>query len=145
MISPGNLNTDLPPMFTLVILGKERKNQTQDLRDYATYFLPSRCSLTWNQSILTIIQVVNFEVVLASGEIVNANAKENSDLWVALRGGGNNLGVVTRFDFRTFEQGNVWGGTLYYFGDSFPGQCEALANELNKPDASKETHLMISM
>ncbi|KAK6223446.1 hypothetical protein LQW54_000564 [Pestalotiopsis sp. IQ-011] len=89
--------------------------------------------------------VVNFEVVLASGEIVNANAKENSDLWVALRGGGNNLGIVTRFDFRTFEQGNIWGGTLYYFGDSFPGQCEALANELNKPDASKETHLMVSM
>lgn len=84
-------------------------------------------------------------MVLASGEIVNANAKENSDLWIALRGGGNNLGVVTRFDFRTFQQGNVWGGSLYYFGDSFPGQLEALADELNKPDASKETHLMVSM
>lgn len=31
--------------------------------------------------------VVNFEVVLASGKIVNANAKENPDLWRALRGG----------------------------------------------------------
>ncbi|KAH9909566.1 FAD-binding domain-containing protein [Xylariomycetidae sp. FL2044] len=89
--------------------------------------------------------VLNYEVVLSSGEIVNANAKENTDLWVALRGGGNNLGVVTRFDFRTFEQGNVWGGTLYYFGDSFPGQLDALANELNKPDASSETHIMVSM
>lgn len=29
---------------------------------------------------------------MASGEILNANAQENSDLWVALRGGGNNLG-----------------------------------------------------
>lgn len=37
--------------------------------------------------------VVNYEVVVASGEILNANAKENSDLWVALRGGGNNLGM----------------------------------------------------
>lgn len=52
---------------------------------------------------------------------------------------------MTRFDFRTFKQGNVWGGSLYYFGDSFSGQLEALANELNKPDASQETHLMISM
>lgn len=95
--------------------------------------------------ILIIIQVLNYQIVLASGEIVNANAKENSDLWIALRGGGNNLGVVTRFDFRTFKQANVWGGSLYYFGDSFPGQLEALTNELNKPDASKETHLMISM
>lgn len=31
--------------------------------------------------------VVDFEVVLASGQVVNANAKENKDLWRALRGG----------------------------------------------------------
>lgn len=31
--------------------------------------------------------VVNFEVVLASGKVVNANANENADLWKALRGG----------------------------------------------------------
>lgn len=30
---------------------------------------------------------------MASGEVMNANAKENSDFWVALRGGGNNLGT----------------------------------------------------
>lgn len=35
--------------------------------------------------------VVNYEVVLASGEIVNANAHKNTDLWGALRGGGNNF------------------------------------------------------
>ncbi|CAJ2503964.1 Uu.00g113580.m01.CDS01 [Anthostomella pinea] len=64
--------------------------------------------------------VLNSEVVLASGSIVNANARENPDLWVALRGGGNNLGVVTRFDF-------------------------PLVAELRKPDASKETHLMVSI
>jgi hypothetical protein len=75
---------------------------------------------------------------------VNANAHENSDLWIALRGGGNNLGVVTRFDFRTFKQGPVYGGSIYYFGNSFPGQLKALVNELQKPDASTETHLMVS-
>lgn len=40
--------------------------------------------------------IVNFEVVVASGEILNANVKENLDLWVALRGGGNNLGMSPR-------------------------------------------------
>lgn len=52
--------------------------------------------------------VVNFEVVLASGDIVNANATHNSDLWMALKGGGGNFGVVTRFDFATFPQPSLW-------------------------------------
>lgn len=47
--------------------------------------------------------VLNYEIVLASGEICNANAQENADLWLALRGGGNNLGVVTSFDCKTFK------------------------------------------
>lgn len=54
--------------------------------------------------------VENFEVVLASGQIVNANAKSNPDLWRALRGGSNNFGIVTAFDMRTFPQGKFWGG-----------------------------------
>ncbi|KAI0116752.1 hypothetical protein F4814DRAFT_439344 [Daldinia grandis] len=37
--------------------------------------------------------VLNFEVVLASGEIPNANAINNKDLWRALKGAGNNLGI----------------------------------------------------
>lgn len=89
--------------------------------------------------------VTNFEVVLASGEIINANASENADLWRALRGGGNNLGVVTRFDLRTFSQGPFWGGAVLYFPPSFAGQVEALVNELNRPDATDETHLMLSI
>lgn len=88
---------------------------------------------------------MNYEVVLASGEIVNANANENTDLWRALRGGGNNFGVVTRFDFRTFKQGPLYGGSLYYFSPSFPGQVEALVAELQKPDADPDTHLMMSL
>ncbi|KAM3089404.1 hypothetical protein ACMFMG_001003 [Clarireedia jacksonii] len=58
--------------------------------------------------------VENFEVVLASGEIVNANANSNSDLWTALKGGGNNFGIVTRFDIRTFQQGKQWDGLVVY-------------------------------
>lgn len=42
--------------------------------------------------------VVNYEVVLGNGSIVNANKTANSDLWRALKGGGSNFGIVTRFD-----------------------------------------------
>ncbi|KAI9687153.1 MAG: hypothetical protein M1822_002564 [Bathelium mastoideum] len=54
--------------------------------------------------------VANFEVVLANGEIVNANATSNSDLWTALKGGSGNFGIVTRFDMYTFPAKNLWGG-----------------------------------
>ncbi|TGJ85218.1 hypothetical protein E0Z10_g3543 [Xylaria hypoxylon] len=89
--------------------------------------------------------VVNFEVVVASGEILNANAQENLDLWVALRGGGNNLGIVTRFDVRTFEQGPLYGGMVWYSKPSFPGQIAALVKELTSPEADVETHFMLSI
>ncbi|KAL6238694.1 hypothetical protein BDW75DRAFT_246771 [Aspergillus navahoensis] len=88
--------------------------------------------------------VLNYEVVLASGAIVNANASENRNLWIALRGGGNNFGVVTRFDMRTFPQGPLWCGVAYYFPSSFAGQIEALVHELRTDKAAGETHLMIS-
>ncbi|OKL57497.1 hypothetical protein UA08_06895 [Talaromyces atroroseus] len=55
--------------------------------------------------------VRNFEVVLADGAIVNANADTNSDLFWALRGGGSNFGIVTRFDLQTHPLDLVWGGT----------------------------------
>ncbi|KAJ5921477.1 hypothetical protein N7466_009803 [Penicillium verhagenii] len=51
--------------------------------------------------------VKNFEVLLADGSIVNANSGENPDLWRALKGGGSNFGIVTRFDLETHPLINV--------------------------------------
>lgn len=39
---------------------------------------------------------------------MNVNQKSHPDLYWALRGGGNNFGVVTRFDLITHEQGLLW-------------------------------------
>lgn len=50
--------------------------------------------------------------MLGSGKVVNANVSSEPDLYKALKGGGNNFGVVTRFDFKTFEQGTFWVGFL---------------------------------
>jgi hypothetical protein len=63
--------------------------------------------------------VVNFEVVLADGRIVNANKDQNSDLWVALRGSSCNLGLVTRFDMRPIPYADpsnplIYGGVINY-------------------------------
>lgn len=56
--------------------------------------------------------VVNYEVVLADGSIVNANAKDNPSLFKALKGGGSNFGIVTRFDMAAFPAGELYGGIL---------------------------------
>ncbi|KAK4496856.1 hypothetical protein PRZ48_011305 [Zasmidium cellare] len=58
--------------------------------------------------------ILNYQVVLADGQIVNANETSHADLYFALRGGGNNFGVVTRMDLQTFDQGLMWGGSTVY-------------------------------
>src|SRR5271169_894669 len=44
--------------------------------------------------------VEGFTLVPADGSVVRANAKENPDLFWALRGGGGNFGVVTEFEVK---------------------------------------------
>jgi hypothetical protein len=53
------------------------------------------------------------EIVGADGKIRTANRNVNSDLFWALRGGGGNFGIVTRFTFRVHEVGPiVYGGLI---------------------------------
>jgi FAD/FMN-containing dehydrogenase len=51
--------------------------------------------------------VVAFEMVTADGDVVQASETENADLYWGLRGGGGNFGIVTEFEFRLHEVGNV--------------------------------------
>ena len=49
--------------------------------------------------------------MLADGSIRDVSYKSSySDLYWALRGGGNNFGIVTRFDLATYPQGDLWAG-----------------------------------
>ncbi|KAH4041993.1 hypothetical protein HBI88_006480 [Parastagonospora nodorum] len=58
--------------------------------------------------------VINFQVVLSSGDVVQANKDSHSDLFCARKGGTNTFNTVTRFDLPAFLQGKTWGGALYY-------------------------------
>jgi FAD/FMN-containing dehydrogenase len=49
---------------------------------------------------LTIDNLVSATVVTATGDKLTASARENSDLFWAIRGGGGNFGVVTSFEFQ---------------------------------------------
>ena len=58
------------------------------------------------------------EIVTADGQIRTANRDENADLFWALRGGGGNFGVVTRFTFRLHEVGpTITGGLIVWSAD----------------------------
>jgi FAD/FMN-containing dehydrogenase len=54
---------------------------------------------------LTCDNFVSLELVLASGEVIEVSADSHPDLFWALRGGGGNFGIVTRFTFRAYEFG----------------------------------------
>jgi FAD/FMN-containing dehydrogenase len=59
--------------------------------------------------------VVNYEVVLVDGSVVNASPNVNADLFRALKGGGSNLDIVTRFGLRTFTipTDRAYGGLVF--------------------------------
>ncbi|KAJ5109633.1 hypothetical protein N7532_002278 [Penicillium argentinense] len=89
--------------------------------------------------------VKNFEVVLANGTIVNANADENTDLFASLKGGGNNFGVVTAYTMQTHPQEHkVWGGNYVFTADKTPQVLSALRNFVDEYPDDKAAIILTS-
>ena len=56
---------------------------------------------------LTIDNLIEADIVTADGERSTVDAERDPDLFWAIRGGGGNFGIVTRFKFRMHELGPV--------------------------------------
>ncbi|KKY34754.1 putative fad binding domain containing protein [Diaporthe ampelina] len=85
--------------------------------------------------------VVAYEVVLADGRIITADAEgEHIDLFRCLKGGGNNFGIVTSFQMRTIPSGPIWGGLALRSLDVVQAAVDALvdftANSTKDPDSN---------
>lgn len=84
--------------------------------------------------------IVRFEVVLASGETILADKDNHSDLFVALKGGSTNFGIVTRFDIEAFASTKIWGGVVSYPRVAGPQLLQAMTkfadNVENNPSSS---------
>jgi FAD/FMN-containing dehydrogenase len=62
---------------------------------------------------LAIDALVEAEVVTADGEVLTASDTEHPDLFWAIRGGGGNFGIVTRFTYRLYPVDQVLGGAIF--------------------------------
>ena len=70
-------------------------------------WLMNRCGLVCDNTL-------GYDIVLASGELVRANANEHPDLFWALKGGGGNFGVVTSITYRMYPIREVVSGLLVH-------------------------------
>jgi len=82
---------------------------------------------------LTIDSLLAVDVVTAAGELVRADAESHPDLFWAIRGGGGNFGVVTRFLFRLHEVGTITGGMLV-----LPATAETIAGFVAAAEAAPD-------
>jgi FAD/FMN-containing dehydrogenase len=85
-----------------------------------------------------------FEVVLADGSIVEADEKQNTDLFRGLQGGSNNFGIVTRIDLKTFNQGLLWTGTIYHPISTLDDHAKIFANMATASNYDKDASFIVA-
>jgi FAD/FMN-containing dehydrogenase len=82
---------------------------------------------------LTIDALLAADIVTADGELLRVDAESHPDLFWAIRGGGGNFGVATRFHFRLNEVPSFVGGILI-----LPGTAEVVAGFVTAAEAAPE-------
>jgi FAD/FMN-containing dehydrogenase len=94
---------------------------------------------------LTIDDLLAAELVTADGELLHVDAATHPDLFWAIRGGGGNFGVATRFQFRLHPVEKIVGGMLILpaapdviasfvaAADAAPDELSAIANIMVAP------------
>jgi FAD/FMN-containing dehydrogenase len=82
---------------------------------------------------LTIDDVLAAEIVTADGQRLLVDAEHHPDLFWAIRGGGGNFGVVTRFKYRVHEVPETLGGLLV-----LPATAETVAGFIAAAEAAPD-------
>ena len=88
---------------------------------------------------LTIDNLLAAELVTADGQILEVDDERHPDLFWAIRGGGGNFGVATRFKFRLHELPSIVGGMLL-----LPGSPEVIEGLVAAAAAAPERLSMIA-
>ncbi len=80
---------------------------------------------------LTIDNLLAAEIVTADGELLHVDDQNHPDLFWAIRGGGGNFGVATRFKFQLHKLDKVLGGMLF-----LPATPDTIASFLREADSA---------
>jgi FAD/FMN-containing dehydrogenase len=88
---------------------------------------------------LTIDNLLAAEVVTADGRALQVDAETHPDLFWAIRGGGGNFGVATRFRYRLHELPSIVGGMLL-----LPGSAEVIEALVATAEAAPEELSLIA-
>ncbi|MEV0151341.1 MULTISPECIES: FAD-binding oxidoreductase [unclassified Nonomuraea] len=79
---------------------------------------------------LALDNLVAAEVVTAGGQVVEASAQENPELFWAIRGGGGNFGIVTAFEFAAHPTTDVFYGRIVFPASEAAGVLQGWADHL---------------
>ena len=82
---------------------------------------------------LTIDDLLAADVVTADGQRLRVDAEHHPDLFWAIRGGGGNFGVATRFQYRLHDVSRFVGGMLM-----LPATAEVVAGFIAQAEAAPE-------
>jgi FAD/FMN-containing dehydrogenase len=82
---------------------------------------------------LTIDDLLAADIVTADGDLLRTDERTHSDLFWAIRGGGGNFGVATRFQFRLHELEGIVGGILI-----LPATPEVIASFIAEADSAPD-------
>ncbi|TFY74250.1 hypothetical protein EWM64_g9763 [Hericium alpestre] len=110
----------------------------------AGFTLGGGYSYKTNQYGLAVDNVVAYELVLPNGTVTTVTS-DDEDLFWGLKGGFNNFvclspawlqirltqciqGIVTKFTFKTFSQGEIWGGLVTIPASGVDAATDAIAN-----------------
>jgi hypothetical protein len=64
--------------------------------------------------------VISADLVSAEGKHLRLSAKENEELFWAIRGGGGNFGIVTALEFELVPVPSLFGGGIFFAADDAP-------------------------
>jgi FAD/FMN-containing dehydrogenase len=82
---------------------------------------------------LTIDDLLAADLVTADGQLLHVDDRSHPDLFWAIRGGGGNFGVATRFKFRLHPLDTIVGGLLL-----LPATAEVIASFVAEAQAAPE-------